>query len=183
MLTSGQGLSPRVRGNRSQAPHHHGRGRSIPASAGEPRIVHKRSPNRTVYPRECGGTPLSHLYNIVFSGLSPRVRGNQRSSRYAHVWSRSIPASAGEPRMPVTVQSAGRVYPRECGGTPVHTHTAYGDTGLSPRVRGNRFSNLRPRTWWRSIPASAGEPSVVLRILRDMQVYPRECGGTYFRQP
>ncbi len=71
------GLSPRVRGNL-----HRGHAvliylGSIPACAGEPCGLPRRSSPRPVYPRVCGGT-----YFLTFSGrrrcgLSPRVRGNR----------------------------------------------------------------------------------------------------------
>ena len=71
-------------------------------------------------------------------------------------------------------------------------------TGLSPRVRGNRYldavnmayegsiprvrgnpllTTLTPLVVW-SIPACAGEPSGCGRWWRVRRVYPRVCGGT-----
>ena len=114
------GLSPRVRGN------HYGiQLRSIPAGAGEIRLVTR------VYPRGCGGTAFQ---GVKLVGLSPRVRGNLKDSPvYPRGCggtrsladprnlrrNRSIPAGAGEPDSPL---------PRN--------HTS--SQGLSPRVRGNR---------------------------------------------
>ncbi len=93
---SGRGLSPRVRGNRTEGRNGISSGRSIPASAGEPlyatcgrrraavyprecggtsRSLRSRLRN-TVYPRECGGTDLMFSVFGTFAGLSPRVRGN-----------------------------------------------------------------------------------------------------------
>ncbi len=51
-------------------------------------------------------------------------------------------------------------------------------TGLSPRVRGNRFSDYRCAIRWGSIPARAGEPQATRRCQTRMWVYPRACGGT-----
>ena len=51
------GLSPRVRGNRTKRPGIVRVVGSIPACAGEPAIKVLTPPVTTVYPRVCGGTP------------------------------------------------------------------------------------------------------------------------------
>ena len=71
-----EGLSPRVRGNRSGIASDSLQLRSIPARAGEPRRVHFCYHWRTVYPRACGGTTRTCGVVVRWSGLSPRVRGN-----------------------------------------------------------------------------------------------------------
>ena len=124
------GLSPRVRGNRLRHRAYPRCAGSIPARAGE-------------RCRRC--KPATWL------GLSPRVRGNSRTARYAHP-----------------------VYPRACGGTPSglargHIPARAGEprrrrpTFPTPKVyvRGRVGSNRRrPRAagGLRSIPARAGEP-------------------------
>ena len=50
-------------------------------------------------------------------GLSPRVRGNQRTIFNQLLYERSIPARAGEPFRRRRDQRQGWVYPRACGGT------------------------------------------------------------------
>ena len=50
------GLSPRVRGNRSDLRYWNTRDRSIPACAGEPPLSPFGPVNPRVYPRVCGGT-------------------------------------------------------------------------------------------------------------------------------
>ena len=145
-----------------------------------------------VYPRVCGGTancdpgqrqgcsgsipacagepPQGRAAGQPFTGLSPRVRGNQRRpASQDSSW--SIPACAGEPPRvcgddgPSIPACAGdhisvlgglspRVRGNRTGGTPVKVF----DTGLSPRVRGNR---RHPQPAHRAYP-----------------VYPRVCGGT-----
>ena len=71
------GLSPRVRGNHTEAQWSitgHG---SIPACAGEPSWCARLRPVQRVYPRVCGGTLRVCAASAYDSGLSPRVRGNQ----------------------------------------------------------------------------------------------------------
>ena len=71
------GLSPRVRGNQVLPPAQPQLSRSIPACAGEPGVLRNLMAKITVYPRVCGGTPLSGGLRIPAGGLSPRVRGNR----------------------------------------------------------------------------------------------------------
>ena len=49
----------------------------------------------------------------------------------------SIPACTGEPIIRSTRATQTEVYPRVYGGTANQIAQATGDTGLSPRVRGN----------------------------------------------
>ena len=51
-----QGLSPHARGNRNPGARHHGRSGSIPACAGEPKVISTISLLLRVYPRMRGGT-------------------------------------------------------------------------------------------------------------------------------
>ena len=137
--------------------------RSIPACTGEPSFL-----------------------NGVHTGLSPRVRGNRLQDcggRYSTLavyprvyggttsrqsWQTlsngpgSIPACTGEPR---------NVFSRPC----------LLNTGLSPRVRGNRAIMLKdPSSRHGSIPACTGEPNGHDRRMqmRTHGVYPRVYGGT-----
>ena len=91
------GLSPRVRGNRGLIAVGMCSLGSIPACAGEPTQLRRCATTRRVYPRVCGGTNCCFHANAVISGLSPRVRGNQRRRRFGHLVHGSIPACAGEP--------------------------------------------------------------------------------------
>ena len=110
-----------------------------PISLGRPRVIG----STRVYPRACGGTAnITPKHSTIRRGLSPRVRGNLHAgkSRESIGRSRSIPARAGEPR-------------------PNRVAVDY-DPGLSPRVRGNLARRQLPLGKW---------------------VYPRACGGTRYR--
>ena len=93
----GIGLSPRLRGNLDVGAGVDGPGRSIPASAGEPRTATMRLPRRRVYPRVCGGTCQAAMMGWRSRGLSPRLRGNPYERLLVGGDRGSIPASAGEP--------------------------------------------------------------------------------------
>ena len=193
------GLSPRVRGNHALVAGQGMTDRSIPARAGEPRLLAHLSDGRSVYPRACGGTTALLFLLILGGGLSPRVRGNLKADIYRWSVDRSIPARAGEPTAGAQAQMSARVYPRACGGTAITRITQSMQVGLSPRVRGNPgashgagllFGGLSPRVRGnrpraagsrrqrRSIPARAGEPPTPRLAGRCMRVYPRACGGT-----
>ena len=130
----------------------------------------------------CGGTRPGRPPALRRWGLSPRVRGNPAGATAGPAPVGSIPACAGEPQ-PGSPAAAGRtVYPRVCGGTQPTSVSTVGDLGLSPRVRGNRFSSARTPTKMRSIPACAGEPDPSACPGTFCTVYPRVCGGTDFRE-
>ena len=155
---SGEGLSPRVRGNRTGVANITRTGRSIPACTGEPRLPEARSRRGMVYPRVYGGTRSRLALRQHRLGLSPRVRGNRDgcSVRLHFRW--SIPACTGEPDAVSDGDLFRGVYPRVYGGT-LSSDTAGGTpTGLSPRVRGNPCRSPCTRHRPRSIPACTGEP-------------------------
>ena len=123
------GLSPRVRGNRSGVLS----GLNAQAHAVYPRAcggtaAHWATPECTIKPglspRVRGNRPKPRpRFPVGASGLSPRVRGNP-FHRPPYLCTlegvaRSIPARAGEPpkRLDWTVSWYLRVYPRACGGT------------------------------------------------------------------
>ena len=74
------GLSPRRRGNRWASAAADTRMGSIPAQAGEPAAPDASMPTRRVYPRAGGGTPAESWNVKLNGGLSPRRRGNLRST-------------------------------------------------------------------------------------------------------
>ena len=177
-VTTGVGLSPRVRGNRNAARGVAVRIRSIPACAGEPLLKVLVMVQFPVYPRVCGGTAATKPSDITSTGLSPRVRGNRTLRNMRRTVRRSIPACAGEPLELRTKLAHSAVYPRVCGGTRLYSHHVWLNWGLSPRVRGNpRSGSLRTHIL-RSIPACAGEPAYSIAMAMPREVYPRVCGGT-----
>ena len=76
MISTGFGLSPRVRGNLAPTQAEDAKYRSIPACAGEPQGKRDADAGTRVYPRVCGGTEQNLDGGSVTRGLSPRVRGN-----------------------------------------------------------------------------------------------------------
>ena len=176
--TTGQGLSPRMRGNHAGGLHGAVSGGSIPAYAGEPADGCSPRLTAAVYPRVCGGTRFSCQSPMCVRGLSPRMRGNLRSRSDARFSRGSIPAYAGEPSVPPHRRRIRRVYPRVCGGTGFIPRVQGSRRGLSPRMRGNLRTAASPVSVMRSIPAYAGEPHRTGGNRYVGPVYPRVCGGT-----
>ena len=176
-----RGLSPRVRGNPPHSQSALRRRGSIPARAGEPRPPADGGLRSGVYPRACGGTPCADAQGQTPVGLSPRVRGNQPLAGGSPAGWRSIPARAGEPRIPSRPVCPNGVYPRACGGTAVRSSAPVCPWGLSPRVRGNRSVAASKPLHHGSIPARAGEPQFCTLRQSSSTVYPRACGGTNAR--
>ena len=134
----GQGLSPRMRGNRCIAMRRSNRQGSIPAHAGEPGSPSSSFKRLGVYPRACGGTSRRGLRAGSIRGLSPRMRGNRWQGEIARATHGSIPAHAGEPQEGISFLQRDGVYPRACGGTSRMNVYRSLHMGLSPRMRGNR---------------------------------------------
>ena len=133
-----RGLSPRARGNPSQAVQWGVAEWSIPACTGEPNLADAATARET--------------------GLSPRARGNPHAEARADAGAGSIPACTGEPRCGRRRARLDGVYPRVHGGTLVAEERRAGPGGLSPRARGNLRPRGRQARRRRSIPACTGEP-------------------------
>ena len=71
-----------------------------------------------------------------------------------------------------------RVYPRVYGETSDISGLVVGDTGLSPRVRGNRVDRDREEQLAGSIPACTGKPEAIAVSPLIAAVYPRVYGET-----
>ena len=125
----------------------------------------------------CGGAQYRHKTFLADRGRSPRVRGSHVQKRRSPLRPGSIPACAGEPGSLSSVSSSSKVDPRVCGGAVPIAGPAFVTGGRSPRVRGSPLPSPQCRHHSGSIPACAGEPSVMGRILSWGGVDPRVCGG------
>ena len=125
-----------------------------------------------------GGTLGLLKSTISVPGLSPRARGNHLVARERGPWRGPIPACAGEPLAPQQLGQDRWAYPRVRGGTWVDLFGAAGDSGLSPRARGNHASKVLVDENTGPIPACAGEPATGRARGRRRGAYPRVRGGT-----
>ena len=91
---------------------------------------------------------------------------------------RSIPAHAGEPEGTRRELRRAKVYPRPRGGTQTRIVDLDLAQGLSPPTRGNLADQPKGPEIRGSIPAHAGEPTLVPAKGLWYMVYPRPRGGT-----
>ncbi len=175
---TGNGLSPRVRGNLFVLAFAVFNVRTIPACAGEPVCAAVSVAGLEDYPRVCGGTGPTEGCGPRWCGLSPRVRGNPGPTVAPARRRGTIPACAGEPSTPGPPHTWAGDYPRVCGGTPGGCRPNPAPAGLSPRVRGNHSRPIPAQRTQRTIPACAGEPWAAAAASTRAGDYPRVCGGT-----
>ena len=118
-----------------------------------------RTVGSKVYPRVCGGTARVGSRGSMYTGLSPRVRGNPESTYLV---------------------AKSEVYPRVCGGTAAGTDPQFqAAIGSIPACAGEPPSeHAETGGRCRSIPACAGEPIFSAGTVSKGSVYPRVCGGT-----
>ena len=155
---SRRGLSPPARGNHVLAgPNGHVWG-SIPARAGQPKCPRQRTAAVAVYPRPRGATMGVSYNSLAGDGLSPPARGNQMPRWESVSPAGSIPARAGQPRLPPLPSPEEQVYPRPRGATVREMSVVWSTQGLSPPARGNLLLRGLERCGERSIPARAGQP-------------------------
>ena len=176
--TSCRGLSPRIRGNHHCDADLRHRVGSIPAHTGEPESGEIDGAAVPVYPRAYGGTATRRRSWTPDGGLSPRIRGNRPETEKPIRPPGSIPAHTGEPRPGPKLSPTAGVYPRAYGGTTSHWTCQPRQSGLSPRIRGNRPPDRRHRQRGGSIPAHTGEPLRLRAPDPRPRVYPRAYGGT-----
>ncbi len=111
-------------------------------------------------------------------GLSPLARGNQDFIQLYRLYRGPIPARAGEPFDKRLCAPSTRAYPRSRGGTARRRHQRQMAGGLSPLARGNLRYGNKLRVLPGPIPARAGEPLLLPRLLLSTRAYPRSRGGT-----
>ena len=174
--TADYGSSPRGRGTRSGKWLYLMTPRFIPAGAGNslgsladwfPVAVHPR-----------GGGELSTLRPICHGspGSSPRGRGTLRGAGARGGGERFIPAGAGNSAPFVSQVIAAAVHPRGGGELSASSERTCVPTGSSPRGRGTQFPPPTNRSWFRFIPAGAGNSWLMFLWSPARAVHPRGGG-------
>ena len=170
------GSSPRVRGTPSGIRSWMGRGRFIPACAGNAPTTSYRARSAPVHPRVCGERFHDSTTNPTLIGSSPRVRGTRRGEAGLLVGGRFIPACAGNARASGATTRCWPVHPRVCGERAEWPAGLASAHGSSPRVRGTPGGDGARRRQLRFIPACAGNAWAPRPRFGRPPVHPRVCG-------
>ena len=155
-VTSAIGSSPRARGIRDCGGPARGRGRFIPACAGNTSTSALETPCAAVHPRVRGEYQISRRPIFTRSGSSPRARGIRRGPPARRTRDRFIPACAGNTMKTSLRGVRGAVHPRVRGEYISAIRAFDSVVGSSPRARGILVQKKSVFSTRRFIPACAG---------------------------
>ena len=170
------GSSPRMRGTLVAHLVEHKLGRFIPAHAGNTRRCGPYRWPCPVHPRACGEHSASMQTDSPPSGSSPRMRGTRLDTDLEHIFTRFIPAHAGNTLSSAAPSSVAPVHPRACGEHGGTIGCRRSMVGSSPRMRGTRSVFLAAGEQGRFIPAHAGNTRCKTTHRAPPTVHPRACG-------
>ena len=171
-----RGSSPRMRGTPGMGEAASGRGRFIPAHAGNTGYSSANCSTYSVHPRACGEHRIDGPGGAVLDGSSPRMRGTPPQWRGPVGTSRFIPAHAGNTLPASSVSCVISVHPRACGEHREFDPYSTVATGSSPRMRGTPRPSRPARHNLRFIPAHAGNTPARTWQNTIGPVHPRACG-------
>ena len=153
--------------------------RFIPAGAGNTRKQPPPSKQRSVHPRRCGEHGLVRTDTVNGCGSSPQVRGTRTASKRCKLYSRFIPAGAGNTNHVKASVVYDTVHPRRCGEHKSSAFLIASTIGSSPQVRGTPTNGFKNLNLTRFIPAGAGNTTTALLVPSLLPVHPRRCGEHY----
>ena len=110
-------------------------------------------------------------------GPSPLTRGSHDAEPGRVAVLRSIPAHAGQPRALPRRGGGARVHPRSRGAARPPGEHRGGRSGPSPLTRGSHAAEVLAVARRRSIPAHAGQPTVMGLLMVFAPVHPRSRGA------
>ncbi len=170
------GLSPLARGTRGNGNRPRGRGRFIPAGAGNTMSGTMPRLSGPVYPRWRGEHPMDPTFAVCVTGLSPLARGTLQLDARMNLLTRFIPAGAGNTRRMIDEVKIQAVYPRWRGEHDARIRSWFCHYGLSPLARGTPTFRRILVPSRRFIPAGAGNTMAQIQLIKISAVYPRWRG-------
>ncbi len=170
------GLSPLARGTRGNGNRPRGRGRFIPAGAGNTMSGTMPRLSGPVYPRWRGEHPMDPTFAVCVTGLSPLARGTLQLDARMNLLTRFIPAGAGNTRRMIDEVKIQAVYPRWRGEHDARIRSWFCHYGLSPLARGTPTFRRILVPSRRFIPAGAGNTDILAEYFNELAVYPRWRG-------
>ena len=177
------GSSPLARGTPRDRARRTGRGRFIPARAGNTCGSRNTASRPAVHPRSRGEHPALSRDRSMRVGSSPLARGTLLWSLASPPPVRFIPARAGNTSAAGWTRTASAVHPRSRGehGTPTSSRRT--GSGSSPLARGTRRHPRRAPDRDRFIPARAGNTGRAWICTGRSAVHPRSRGEHFFPLP
>ena len=170
------GSSPRARGTVGDCLWRAGRGRFIPACAGNSRRSRGRLRSASVHPRVRGEQLPLKTISTDQDGSSPRARGTGQQLGRAQAFGRFIPACAGNRPARTPATSARTVHPRVRGEQASTESGSLASSGSSPRARGTAEADAIEDAMARFIPACAGNRPSCGKQPSRKPVHPRVRG-------
>ncbi len=133
------GSSPHMRGTCPKRNHPCGKGRFIPAYAGNMETTRPAIGKTAVHPRICGEHAIDGVTQVIDTGSSPHMRGTCKLAFQSPEILRFIPAYAGNIWSLRLVCSKSAVHPRICGEHKKVVDRKFSINGSSPHMRGTYF--------------------------------------------
>ncbi|ASC07488.1 hypothetical protein S101468_03287 (plasmid) [Acetobacter pasteurianus subsp. pasteurianus] len=135
---------------------------------------------RKIHHQSNPSNPGTKHLDMLGVGSSPRVRGTLVLVLESPIFSRFIPACAGNTSLQVAARPGNSVHPRVCGEHCVNMRRYAGLFGSSPRVRGTHHDAGSQQTQDRFIPACAGNTHKPSGLWLCAAVHPRVCGEHWY---
>ena len=150
--------------------------RSIPANAGNTHPCLSASAKPPVHPRKRGEHLPLIIAIAIIGGPSPQTRGTLNFCFCFHLDHRSIPANAGNTCQISPEGKSCPVHPRKRGEHSTGLPASYAWFGPSPQTRGTQHTLISVSTHLRSIPANAGNTTILTYSSAAFPVHPRKRG-------
>ncbi len=170
------GLSPLARGTQVVSRIVFTPERFIPARAGNTSPVATRRSASTVHPRSRREHVTSSNSPFRVNGSSPLARGTRSKYLSCILWSRFIPARAGNTEKSCAAPPQTTVHPRSRGEHVCRKPCPTTRPGSSPLARGTRRETHNHKTAKRFIPARAGNTTRLHSQFPQPAVHPRSRG-------
>ena len=152
--------------------------RIIPAHAGQTVCRCRAKYRHADHPRACGANMDGRYGAQCWDGSSPRMRGKPSPCIFSRLFSRIIPAHAGQTCVASASTPPKPDHPRACGAN-VNTWSPIDlNIGSSPRMRGKPYGDPFAEDRGRIIPAHAGQTSTPSRDWFRRRIIPAHAGQT-----
>ena len=150
--------------------------RIIPAHAGNTHCRNSNSRKSWDHPRSCGEYRSGRKEKKRRKGSSPLMRGIRFLNTFSDLYSRIIPAHAGNTYEVKIIPKPAEDHPRSCGEYVTSRGSMRENRGSSPLMRGIRILFIYGLCRLRIIPAHAGNTIHALFIELFHEDHPRSCG-------